>query len=147
MRHRSGSGGSSPTSPPTPTGTPSSLSRGIPRRVAAQGSDRTPGARATTFKPTLLAVEPNRELRWLGRLLLPGVFDGEHRFTLDRAGEVHTGFVQSETFKGVVVPLLGRALGSTGRGFEQMNQALKARAESAADRPQARAVHKLGPPG
>jgi len=75
------------------------------------------------------------------------VFDGEHRFTLDRAGEVHTGFVQSETFKGVLVPLLGRALGSTGRGFEQMNQALKARAESAADRPQARAVHKLGPPG
>jgi hypothetical protein len=95
-----------------------------------------PGARATTFKPTLVAVEPNRELRWLGRLLLPGVFDGEHRFTLDRAGEGRTRFVQSETFKGVLVPLLGRALGSTGRGFEQMNQALKARVESAAYRSQ-----------
>jgi hypothetical protein len=26
-----------------------------------------PQARATTFKPTVRAVEPNRELRWLGR--------------------------------------------------------------------------------
>ena len=35
-----------------------------------------PGARATTFKPTVRAVERNRELRWLGRLLAPGIFDG-----------------------------------------------------------------------
>ena len=96
-----------------------------------------PGARATTFKPTLLAVAPNRELRWRGRLLLPGVFDGEHRLTLDRAGEARTRFVQSETFRGVLVPLLGRALDSTARGFEEMNQALKVRVEAAADRPQA----------
>ena len=37
-----------------------------------------PGGRAMTFKPTVLAVEPERELRWLGRLLVPGLFDGEH---------------------------------------------------------------------
>ena len=37
-----------------------------------------PGGRAMTFKPTVLAVEPDRELRWRGRLLLPGIFDGEH---------------------------------------------------------------------
>ena len=37
-----------------------------------------PGGRAMTFKPTVLAVEPDRELRWRGRLLVPGIFDGEH---------------------------------------------------------------------
>jgi hypothetical protein len=32
-----------------------------------------PGGRALTFKPTVRVVEANRELRWLGRLLLPGI--------------------------------------------------------------------------
>ncbi|HEB81025.1 MAG TPA: SRPBCC domain-containing protein, partial [Chromatiales bacterium] len=39
------------------------------------------------FRPTVLAVLPERELRWLGRLRLPGVFDGEHRFRLEESGE------------------------------------------------------------
>src|SRR5688572_11399033 len=30
------------------------------------------GGRAITFKPTVLAVEPTRELRWLGHLGFPG---------------------------------------------------------------------------
>ena len=42
-----------------------------------------PGGRAMTFKPKVLAAEPNRELRWLGHLLVPGVFDGEHSFTIE----------------------------------------------------------------
>ena len=42
-----------------------------------------PGARAMTFKPTVRSVEANRELRWLGRLLLPGVFDGEHSLRIE----------------------------------------------------------------
>jgi uncharacterized protein YndB with AHSA1/START domain len=32
------------------------------------------GASGMTFKPTVLKAEPNRELRWLGRFLLPGPF-------------------------------------------------------------------------
>jgi hypothetical protein len=35
-----------------------------------------PATRATTFRPTVRAVEANRELRWLGRLFMPGIFDG-----------------------------------------------------------------------
>jgi hypothetical protein len=42
-----------------------------------------PGARAMTFKPTVRAVEASRELRWLGRLLLPGIFDGEHTLRIE----------------------------------------------------------------
>ena len=37
-----------------------------------------PGGAAMTFRPTVVAVEPARELRWLGHLLVPGPFDGEH---------------------------------------------------------------------
>src|SRR2546430_11542128 len=37
-----------------------------------------PGGRAMPFKPTVLGVEPERELRWRGRTLPPRLFDGQH---------------------------------------------------------------------
>src|SRR5918999_4725227 len=48
---------------------------------------RPPGRRRpTTFRPRVLEAEPGRRLRWLGRLLVPGLFDGEHRFSIEPAG-------------------------------------------------------------
>ena len=35
-----------------------------------------PGRRKMTFRPTVTAFEPGREISWLGRLLAPGIFDG-----------------------------------------------------------------------
>ena len=91
-----------------------------------------PGGRAMTFKPKVLTAEPNRELRWLGHLLVPGLFDGEHSFTIEPMAEDRVRFVQREAFKGLLVPLFARGLeANTRRGFEQMNGALKERAESA----------------
>jgi hypothetical protein len=91
-----------------------------------------PGGRAMTFKPKVLTAEPNRELRWLGHLLAPGVFDGEHSFTIEPLEENRVRFVQRETFKGLLVPLFARSLETnTQRGFEEMNHALKGRAEAA----------------
>jgi len=90
-----------------------------------------PGARATTFKPTVLTVEPNRELRWLGRLLVPGIFDGEHSLGIEPLESSRTRFVQSERFSGVLVGLVKGTLKKTDAGFEQMNAALKARVEQA----------------
>ena len=49
-----------------------------------------PGGTAMTFKPTVTHVAPERELRWLGRLLLPGVFDGEHCFEMSPFEEGRT---------------------------------------------------------
>ena len=107
------------------------------------GGDQVPGARldvtiqpdggkAMSFKPTLLAFEPQKELRWKGQVLLPGVFDGEHYFQLSEtpAGRVH--FAQGEMFSGVLVPLVfrGSMRAGTVRGFAAMNRALKARAEA-----------------
>lgn len=88
-----------------------------------------PGGSGMTFKPTVQAVQPNQLLRWLGRLVVPGVFDGEHSLRLELIDSNRTRFIQSERFSGVLVPFLGGALTRTERGFEQMNQALKARAE------------------
>ena len=90
-----------------------------------------PDGSAMTFKPTVIRVAPEQELRWLGRLLLPGVFDGEHYFELSPLGEGRTRFVQREQFRGLLVPLLWKSLETnTRRGFEAMNTALKKRAEA-----------------
>ena len=88
-----------------------------------------PGARATTFRPTVCAVEANRELRWLGRLLVPGIFDGEHSLRIEPLDGGRSRFVQSERFSGVLVGLVKGTLAKTEAGFEQMNTALKARVE------------------
>ena len=88
------------------------------------------GASGMTFKPTVLKAEPNRELRWLGRLLIPGLFDGEHILTIEPLAANRVRFVQREIFTGLLVPLFARGLDTgTRRGFEEMNRALKARAE------------------
>jgi len=89
-----------------------------------------PGARGMTFKPTVMRVERAAAFRWLGHLMLPRVFDGEHIFELEPQ-DGGTRFVQREEFRGILVaPLLAMVGKSTAAGFEQMNQALKARVES-----------------
>ncbi|MDY0094651.1 MAG: SRPBCC domain-containing protein [Candidatus Vecturithrix sp.] len=88
------------------------------------------GSRGMTFRPTVLNVEPERELRWIGHLFIPGLFDGEHSFTIETIGENLIRFTQREIFTGFLVPLFTRSLDmGTRRGFEEMNQALKTRAE------------------
>jgi hypothetical protein len=85
-----------------------------------------------TFHPKVLTCEPNRELRWLGRFLVPGLFDGEHVHLLDRLEAGRTRYRQSESFRGLLVPLTGGLLAATQQGFDAMNTALKARAEALA---------------
>ena len=85
-----------------------------------------------TFRPKVLRVVPDRELRWLGTLLIPGLFNGEHYFLLTPAGHKATRFTQGEKFSGILVtPFETRGLlKATQQGFEAMNAALKARAEA-----------------
>ena len=90
-----------------------------------------PGAKGMTFRPTVTAVDENRELEWLGRLLVRGLFDGRHTFTLEPVPG-GTRLTQAETFTGVLVPLLASTLAKTESGFRQMNEALKTRAERVA---------------
>jgi hypothetical protein len=84
------------------------------------------GGRAMTFRPRVLVADPARELRWLGRLVLPGLFDGEHSFRLmpEREG---TRLIHAETFRGLLVGLVD--INRFRADFTAMNEALKARAE------------------
>jgi hypothetical protein len=95
---------------------------------------RPEGGRAMTFRPTVREAVAQRRLRWLGHLLVPGIFDGEHCFTIEPRDEGGVRLVQQEDFRGVLVPLLSRSLDRrTLPAFERMNQAIKQRAERAHD--------------
>lgn len=89
-----------------------------------------PGSREMTFRPTVLAAEPDRELRWIGYLGAPGIFDGEHSFRIEPVAPGRVRFIQEERFSGFLAPLLLRFIERpTRQGFADMNHALKARAE------------------
>jgi len=89
-----------------------------------------PGGMAATLHPTLLEVVPQSSLRWLGRLLVPGIFDGEHHFKLEAIDAQRTRLIQEERFTGMLVPQFASSLDQhTLAGFHLMNKALKARAE------------------
>lgn len=91
------------------------------------------GGKGMTFKPTVLVAQPERELRWLGKFLIPGLFDGEHYFQLEPIGADRTKFVHGEKFSGLLVSMAKASLdGGTRAGFVAMNEALKARAEGTA---------------
>jgi len=90
---------------------------------------RPPGGREMTFHPKVLVVEPEGELRWKGRLLLPGIFDGEHFFRLAAEGS-GTRLVQGENFTGILPRFMSGMLKQTETGFTALNKALKNRAEA-----------------
>jgi hypothetical protein len=90
-----------------------------------------PGAKGMTIKPTVLTDEPDRELRWKGRLVIPRLFDGEHTFRIEPLDGQRSRFVHGERFTGILVSLVKGVLGKTEAGFEEMNAALKRRVESA----------------
>ena len=85
---------------------------------------RPEGGNEMTFRPIVLEAEPDRELRWLGRLFLPRIFDGEHYFILDEHGG-GTRLVHGERFHGVLLWFIDASRFRA--DFERMNAALKAR--------------------
>jgi hypothetical protein len=94
-----------------------------------------PGARPVRFRPLVIGWSPPHELRWRSTFISARLFSGEHGFRLEPLGRDRVRFVQDETFRGLLVPLYARVrLPATRRGFEQMGQALRERAEALAQR-------------
>ncbi len=90
------------------------------------------GSDSMTFHPRILRVRTAQELRWKGSVLIPGLFDGEHRFLLDKQGS-QTRLMQSEQFSGLLVGRLTRGiLRQTADQMTAMNKALKQRCEQRA---------------
>jgi len=86
------------------------------------------GKRPMSMRPTVIEVEPGKRFRWLGHLLVPGLFDGEHRFEIHEAEPGRVTFVQGERFRGVLLPFLRGMLDrDTLPMFHRVNEAFARR--------------------
>ena len=97
----------------------------------------TPGSPTTTYRSIVETAQPPHELQWIGRLGVPGLIDGRYRFEIAPLSPGRVRLVQTERFRGLFVAVafyfgMGDA---THRGFEQMNDALRRRAESQSSPP------------
>jgi hypothetical protein len=90
---------------------------------------KPPNSNGMKFRPKLLSYKPEEELRWLGKLWIPKLFDGEHSLAIKKIDENKVIFIQKEKFSGLFVPLVPGILKNTESGFKMMNQALKNEAE------------------
>jgi len=91
-----------------------------------------PGDKCFSFKPKITKAEIDLELRWQGHLLVPGLFDGEHYFTIESLQDGRVMLTQGERFKGVLRHIILSMIKSdTVVGFQKMNEALKERVEKA----------------
>ncbi len=101
---------------------------------AKQGSKieihiETPSGKKRKYGPTVTVVEQGRELRWLGKSLL---LNGEHIFTIEQLQAERVRFVHREVFDGLLASFFGKSLDNdVKQGFEEMNRAVKERAEHA----------------
>lgn len=94
-------------------------------------SVRLPGGVSLTFRPRLLAVRPDRELRWIDRTPIPGLLEGEHWFILEPSEDGRVRFLHGERFRGLASVLFGGLIDRQLRpGYEAMNRTLKEVAES-----------------
>ena len=90
------------------------------------------GSKEMILHCTVVKAEPNRELCWKYHVILPGLFRGEHSFSIEPTGANQVHFIDREIFDGLLVPLQAKDIDTNSRrGFEGMDRALKARAEQA----------------
>ena len=121
-------------------GEPQNLARRGGDILDARGRLDEGGVLALTFRAApglkarvrvkLLRVDPPRELRWRGQLAIPGLLQGEHVFEIvDKEGGGVT-LIQSETFSGILAPiLLPTLLRGVMGGFQEMNRGIKEHVE------------------
>lgn len=82
------------------------------------------------FKPIVITNSQGEEFRWRGKLLVRGIFDGEHYFIVEPVGSDQSRFIQGENFTGILSGLMFKMIGEdTLAGFQAMNMALKNQAE------------------
>ncbi len=88
-----------------------------------------PGRKLRTMRPRITAVDEGRSFEWLGRVGVPRLFDGRHRFEVIADGADRCTLVQHEHLSGLLVPFVRSLLtGATPEGFTSLNEALEVRA-------------------
>jgi hypothetical protein len=90
----------------------------------------TPSGKNRKYSPRITKVEEGRELRWSGKSFLPGFLNAEHIFIIEELRPERVRFIQREVFNGLLTRIFGKDVDIDIRqGFEDMNDALKKRAE------------------
>lgn len=85
-------------------------------------------SKSMDFRPIVTVARTGRHLQWFGRFIVPKLFDGRHEFILESV-DGNTLLHHHETFSGIVPSLFPRGLDLVESQFQEMNRALKARAE------------------
>jgi hypothetical protein len=90
----------------------------------------TPSGKNRKYSPRITKIEEGRELRWSGKSSLPGFLNAEHIFIIEELRPERVRFIQREVFNGLLTRIFGKDVDIDIRqGFEDMNDALKKRAE------------------
>lgn len=83
------------------------------------------------FAPTVLSFREEKELVWLGKLWIKGIFDGKHAFRFESNPDGTTTLIHEEHFRGILVPLMKKNLRTkVTDGFNHWNETLKEKSES-----------------
>ena len=92
-----------------------------------------PGAKPVELRPKIIRVEEGREIRWLRRLGVPGLFDSEFgmRIAAEDAGRCR--FEQFGIFRGLLAnAIVARNAKAFEMAFQAMGRAFKREAERVA---------------
>lgn len=90
----------------------------------------TPSGKNRKYSPRITKVQEGRELRWFGKSSLPGFLNAEHIFIIEELQPERVRFIQRELFDGLLTRVFGKGVDTDIRqGFQDMNDALKKRAE------------------
>lgn len=91
---------------------------------------QTSSGKNRTYKPTVTKVEPYHELRWFGKSIIPGMFNGERIFKIESVESNKVHFIHKEIFTGLIVSLVGDRLDKDMyQSFIKMNNAFKQKVE------------------
>jgi hypothetical protein len=101
------------------------------------------GEHGMSFKPEVLVATPNEELRWLGKLGLHGIADGEHYFILSTNDDGTTRLNHGERFSGALVAFAKGSARKGDAGYEAFSVALKDPGDRA--RPSTKSPPRLTP--
>ncbi|WP_322410384.1 SRPBCC domain-containing protein [Microbacterium invictum] len=88
-----------------------------------------------TLSPRIVELVPRKRLAWRGRIGIPGLLDGHHRFEIEDREDGTSLFHHAETLSGALVPLFRKMLTvDTPAAFHRMNDELARRVEAGARR-------------
>lgn len=86
--------------------------------------------KTTRLNAKVVQIENKRRFAWKGKLLMSFLFYGHHYFEIKEKTPESVTFIHGENFGGILSGIiLGKVGKATKKGFEKMNEALKAYTE------------------